>query len=155
MKSEPTAYSIADLKTEGVTAWDGVRNYQARNFMRDDMKPGDRVFFYHSNTHPVGIVGEAEVVKKGYPDSTAWDPRERHYDPKSRPDRPRWFRVDIRFIRSSRDVITLDRLRGIPLLQGMEVLKRGSRLSVSPVTPEAYRIIQKLPEWSSLSRDKA
>ncbi len=147
MKSEPGAYSIADLKRDRVTGWDGVRNYQARNFMRDDMRIGDGVLFYHSVTEPIGIVGEANVVKEGYPDDTGWDPQDKHYDPKSSPTHPIWYRVDIQFVRVCRQVISLHRLRTIPLLEKMEILKRGSRLSVSPVTEMEWKTILSLPEW--------
>jgi len=106
MKSEPAAYSIADLKADRVTCWDGVRNYQARNFMRDKMQVGDGVLFYHSVTEPIGIVGEAKVVREGYPDYTGWDKKERHYDPKPSPDQPIWFMVDVQFVRAFKEVIT-------------------------------------------------
>lgn len=149
MKSEPKEYSIEDLKADTVTGWDGVRNYQARNFMRDDMRVGDGVFFYHSNTKPefVGITGMAKVVKRGYPDDTAWDPNDRHYDPKSRPGNPTWYRVDVRFVKKCKTVIPLRRLKGTPGLKKMVVVQRGSRLSVQPVSPEEWRIILALPEW--------
>ncbi len=147
MKSEPTAYSMANLQADKVTCWDGVRNYQARNFLRDDMQVGDRLFFYHSIVDPVGIAGEAEVIRAGYPDHTAWDTEDIHYDPKSDPKEPTWFMVDIQFVKSCREVITLNRLREIPVLEQMEVLKKGSRLSVQPVTKEEYQAILKLREW--------
>ncbi len=147
MKSEPTVYSIDHLKADCVTCWDGVRNYQARNFMRDGMQAGDGVLFYHSIVEPVGIAGEAKVVKAGYPDITAWDPEDKHYDPKSQSGYPTWFMVDVQFIKACREIITLNRLREIPVLEKMEVLKRGSRLSVQPVTQEEYKTILMLPEW--------
>ncbi len=147
MKSEPTAYSITDLKADRVTCWDGVRNYQARNFMRDDMRVGDGVLFYHSVTQPVGIAGEAKVVKASYPDFTAWDPTDKHYDPKSNSARPTWFMVDVKFVRACREIISLDRLREIPSLEEMMVLRKGSRLSVQPVTEQEYQTILKLREW--------
>ena len=147
MKSEPTVYSITHLKADRVTCWDGVRNYQARNFMRDQMQVGDGVLFYHSIIEPVGIAGEAKVVKTSYPDFTAWDHKDPHYDPKSRLDRPTWFMVDVQFVKACREIITLNRLREIPALEEMEVLKRGSRLSVQPVTESAWKILLKLREW--------
>ncbi len=147
MKSEPTSYSIDDLKRDGVTFWSGVRNYQARNFMRDQMQVGDGVLFYHSNIEPVGIAGRAEVIRCGYPDHTAWDPKDRHYDPQSRPDQPIWMMVDIRFVGATRRVITRPRLKTLPALSEMTVLKQGSRLSVQPVRPDEWAAILELSEW--------
>ena len=147
MKSEPLVYSIWDLKRDKITCWDGVRNYQARNFMRDKMKIGDGVLFYHSNTEPVGIAGEAKIVKTAYPDYTAWDTHDPHYDPKSVQTKPTWFMVDVQFVRLCRKVISLKALRAIDTLNEMEVLKRGSRLSVQPVTALEWQCIMKLPEW--------
>lgn len=147
MKSEPTSYSIDDLKRDGVTFWSGVRNYQARNFMRDQMQVGDGVLFYHSNIEPVGIAGRAEVIRCGYPDHTAWDPKDRHYDPQSRPDQPIWVMVDIRFVGATRRVITRPRLKTLPALSEMTVLKQGSRLSVQPVRPDEWAAILELSEW--------
>ena len=150
MKSEPTAYSINDLVRDKVTCWDGVRNYQARNFMRDDMQEGDGVLFYHSNMTIPCIAGEAKVTKVGYPDFTAWDTEDPHYDPKSCSDHPTWFMVDVQFVRACRTVITLPRLKEISGLEGMEVVKRGSRLSVQPVSPAEWKIIMTLSEWRAL-----
>jgi len=152
MKSEPTAYSINDLMRDNITCWDGVRNYQARNFMRDDMREGDGVLFYHSNAIPPGIAGEAMIFRVSYPDFTAWDPKDPHYDPKSCSDNPTWFMVDVRFVRKCREVISLPRLKDISGLEGMEVVKRGSRLSVQPVSPAEWKIIVDLPEWSVFSK---
>lgn len=145
MKTEPGSYSIEDLKKapEKTTCWDGVRNYQARNFMRE-MQKGDQIFFYHSSTEPAGIVGIAEVVKTAYPDHTALDPRDRHYDPKSTPENPIWEMVDIKFVREFSDVLTLDVLRRVKGLEMMELLRRGSRLSVQPVRQEEWTIVLKL-----------
>jgi predicted RNA-binding protein with PUA-like domain len=143
MKSEPSAYSISDLERENVTCWDGVRNYQARNFMRDDMQKGDGVLFYHSNIVPPGIAGEAVIAKTSYSDYTAWDPKDPHYDPKSRRERPTWFMVDVQFVRKCREIITLAQLKETDGLEGMEVVKRGSRLSVTPVSQEAWNIIMR------------
>jgi predicted RNA-binding protein with PUA-like domain len=149
MKTEPGVFSIEDLRRSEnqTTGWDGVRNYQARNYLRDELKVGDGVLFYHSSADPAGIAGEAVVVREGYPDGTAFEPRDPHYDPRSRPQKPTWYRVDIRFVRACKVIITLDRLRRIPALREMVVLRRGMRLSVQPVTSKQWRIIMKLPEW--------
>ncbi|MBI5197631.1 MAG: EVE domain-containing protein [Nitrospirae bacterium] len=149
MKVEPGVFSIHDLKgaKNRTTFWDGVRNYQARNFLRDEIKIGDGVLFYHSNADPSGIAGEAIVVKEGYPDHTAFDPNDIHYDPKSDPENPTWYMVDIRFVRACKGLVTLDRLREILALKEMLVLKRGMRLSVQPVTAKEWEVIAKLPEW--------
>ncbi len=146
MKSEPSVFSIDDLKTCKVTCWDGVRNYQARNFMRDEMKIGDGVLFYHSNTQPSGIAGLAKVVKESYPDYTAFDPKDVHYDPKSDPGKPTWYMVDVKFVRTCKSIIPLDRFKAIPTLKNMALFKYG-RLSVQPVTPQEWKIILSLPEW--------
>ncbi|WP_462326167.1 EVE domain-containing protein [Desulfobaculum sp.] len=142
MKTEPGAYSIDDLAAEADqrTSWDGVRNYQARNFMRDDMRVGDKVLFYHSVKNP-GVVGVAEVVRESYPDHTAWDPESRYYDSRSTPDRPLWFMVDIRLERIFDVPLPLKYLRTVAGLENMELLRKGSRLSVQPVRPEEFRII--------------
>ena len=149
MKVEPDVFSIHDLKgaKNQTTFWDGVRNYQARNFLRDEIKIGDGVLFYHSNADPSGIAGEAVVVKEGYPDHTAFDPNDIHYDPKSDPKNPAWYMVDIRYVRACKELIPLDRLREVPALKEMLVLKRGMRLSVQPVTAKEWEVIAKLPEW--------
>ena len=148
MKSEPDVFSIHDLKVapHQTTCWDGVRNYQARNFMRDEMRAGDRVFFYHSNADPPGIAGIAEVIRETYPDYTAFDPHDAHYDPKTRREAPTWFMVDVRFVKAFKSLITLDELRRTKKLEKMMVLHRGSRLSVQPVTPREWAIILKLAE---------
>jgi predicted RNA-binding protein with PUA-like domain len=139
-KSEPTAFSFTDLlKESGQTAeWDGVRNYQARNFMRDEMKVGDGVLFYHSSSKPLAVVGAATVVREAYPDHTAWDPADQHYDPKSTPDNPIWFMVEIRAERQFARPITLEELKGNPRLRNMMLLRRGMRLSIQPVTREEW-----------------
>lgn len=139
MKSEPSAFSIDDLmqSPKQTTSWDGVRNYQARNFMRS-MAVGDLVLFYHSNADPPAVVGIAEVVKTAYPDSTQFDKRDSHYDPESKPSAPRWDMVDIKYVRKFKRPVTLDELRQETTLKGMVLLQKGSRLSVQPVT---------LPEW--------
>lgn len=150
MKSEPTVFSIDDLRrAEGqTTCWDGVRNYQARNFLRDEITVGDGVFFYHSNADPVGIAGEAIVVRAGYPDPTAFDPKDVHCDPKSDSARPTWYAVDVKFVRGCREIITLERLKRVPALKTMMALQR-TRLSVQPVSPEQWRIVLALPEWDA------
>ncbi len=148
MKSEPDVFSIDDLfDTPNQTeAWDGVRNYQARNMMRDEMQLGDLVFFYHSSCKPPGIVGIAEICKTAYPDHTAWDPGSPYYDPKSSPENPRWFMVDVKFYKKYPRMITLEELKQQPELNEMPLLKRGSRLSIMPVTQYQWEIINKLAE---------
>ncbi len=146
MKSEPNAYSIDDLAKEKkqTTFWDGVRNYQARNMLRDDIKVGDHVFFYHSNAKPMAIVGTAKVVKSGYADHTAFDKNEKHFDPKSDADNPTWYMVDIQLIQKYETPVTRDELKAEPKLEGMVLLQKGSRLSVQPVTAAEWKIIHKL-----------
>ena len=141
LKSEPTAYSFDDLLAapDRTTGWDGVRNHQARNFMRDDMQPGDRAFFYHSGAAPPAIAGIVEVVRAAYPDPTAFDPDDPHHDPKSRREAPTWLMVDVRAVERVEPPITLDELRATEGLDGLELLRRGSRLSVQPVSEEHWR----------------
>lgn len=146
MKSEPSAYSIQDLKRDRVTAWDGVRNYQARNFMRDDMRIGDRVLFYHSNTNPPGVAGVARVVREAYLDHTALDPHDVHFDPKATPAQPRWYMVDIGFETEFSEIIPLAQLRADPALANMPLLAPGQRLSVQPLSEEAYMHILRLAD---------
>ena len=144
MKSEPDDFSIDDLRdAEGKTTyWDGVRNYQARNFMRDDMKPGDGVFYYHSNTDVPSIVGLAEVCSESYPDHTAFDPNDKHFDPKSDPENPRWMMVDIKFKRKLKHPISLARIKEhTDRLDGLALIRRGNRLSVLPVSKEHWDFI--------------
>jgi predicted RNA-binding protein with PUA-like domain len=147
IKSEPDAYGIDDLERDGTTPWTGVRNYQARNFMRDLMRPGDRALFYHSNCDEPGIVGIAEVATPPYPDETQFDRRSRYYDEKATRDAPRWVHVDFRFVKKTR-LITLDELRSHAGLAGMRVLARGNRLSITPVDPAEWRYIMRLAESS-------
>jgi predicted RNA-binding protein with PUA-like domain len=146
VKSEPNAFSFDDLleSPDRTTCWDGVRNYQARNFMRDDMKVGDLVFFYHSSAEPTAIVGVAEVVRDGYPDHTAFDPADPHFDPKSKADSPTWIMVDLRAIEKFARPLSLSDLRGVPGLERMALLQQGSRLSVQPVTAEEWAIVHRL-----------
>jgi predicted RNA-binding protein with PUA-like domain len=143
LKTEPESFSIQDLAAspKKTTFWDGVRNYQARNFLRDDFKVGDRVLFYHSNANPPAIVGTAKVVKAGYPDHTAWDESNHHYDPKSKPETPTWYMVDIQLDRIFAEPLGLDQLRTVKGLQKMELLRKGSRLSVQPVTEAEFDIV--------------
>ena len=146
VKSEPETFSFDDLlaRPNRTTHWDGVRNFQARNFMRDEMKRGDLVFFYHSSADPTAIVGTAEVVRDGYPDPTAFDPKDSHYDPKSRKEEPTWFMVDLRARNRFPKPVTLAELRGVSGLEKMVLLQKGSRLSVQPVTEREWEIICRL-----------
>ena len=146
LKTEPDCYSIDDLAKEKkkTTHWDGVRNYQARNMLRDEMKVGDRVLFYHSSCDPPGVAGTAEIVKDGYPDFTAFDPNEKHYDPKSKQEDPRWFMVDVKLIEKFAELIPLAELRGDKILKEMELLRKGSRLSVQPVRKKEFDRILKM-----------
>lgn len=143
MKSEPEVFSIDDLKNRpnGTEHWDGVRNYQARNMLRDQMRKGDLAFFYHSNCKEPGIVGITEIVREGYPDFTAFDPQSPYYDPASSPDNPRWYMVDVQFVRTLKRIVTLTELKGHRELADMPLLQRGNRLSVIPVTHEQWRFI--------------
>ena len=146
MKSEPECYSIDDLKRDKQAEWDGVRNYQARNFMRDDMKKGDLVLYYHSNTKPTGIVGVAKVCKEAYPDHTAWDKTSDHPDPKSTPENPIWFMVAVCFEKKFKEIITLDELKADSAFGDMLVTQRGMRLSVQPVHKKHFDKILKMSE---------
>jgi predicted RNA-binding protein with PUA-like domain len=143
MKSEPDAFGWDDLWSapNRTTMWDGVRNYRARGYMRDEMKIGDNVFFYHSNCKPPHIAGIAEVVREGYPDPTQFDPATEYYDPKSDPEKPRWYLVDVRAKRKLKRPISLHELKAVPELTGMKLVKRGMRLSVQPVTAEEWKIV--------------
>ena len=147
IKSEPDDFSIDDLKNaQGKTThWDGVRNYQARNFMRDGMSKGDQVFYYHSNCKEPGIVGLAEIVSGAYPDHTAFDPGEKHFDPKSDPQNPRWLMVDVRYKRKTKRLIPLSEIKQYPdQLDGFALIRRGNRLSVMPVSKEHWDFILSL-----------
>jgi predicted RNA-binding protein with PUA-like domain len=148
MKSEPETFGIDDLAKakRKTTHWDGVRNYQARNFMRDGMQRGDLAFFYHSNCDEPGIYGIVEIVKTGYPDHTAFDPKDAHYDAQSDPDNPRWYMVDVRLQRKLERPVTLATLRehADDALRGMLLLKRGNRLSVTPVSAAHWKFILSL-----------
>lgn len=142
MKSEPGTFSIDDLEScpNGTDHWDGVRNYQARNFMRDDMRKGDRVLFYHSGKQPA-VVGTMTVVREGYPDHTARDPDSDHFDPKSTQENPIWYMVDVRFESRFFRTVPLKQLRGVPALADMQLLKKGNRLSIMPVTRQEFETI--------------
>jgi len=144
LKSEPSTFSIDDLKQKGSDHWDGVRNYQARNFMRDEMTPGDLALFYHSNANPPGIIGIAKVSRKGYPDHTSWDPNSPYFDPKSSPENPRWFMVDVEFVEKFPRLIPLEELKGFKELENMTLLQKGSRLSIQKVTKQEFDFITKL-----------
>jgi predicted RNA-binding protein with PUA-like domain len=147
MKSEPAEFSIDDLVAapKQSTAWFGVRNYQARNFMRDDMKLGDQALFYHSSCPQPGVCGIVEVCKLAYPDATQFDPKSDYYDPKSTRDNPRWLHVDVKLVRKTR-LIGLDELRKHKALADMVILKRGNRLSITPVTPAEWKYVLALAD---------
>lgn len=150
MKTEPRTYSWQDLVNDTQTSWEGVRNYQARNFMRDQMKIGDEVFIYHSVVKPMSIMGVAEVVREAYPDHFAFDPSHKYFDPKSKPDAPTWVMVDVQAKYSFKHPITLERLKTIPGLEDMMLLKKGSRLSIQPVSAREWEIINNLEEKIAL-----
>jgi len=140
MKSEPSEYSIDDLARDGFVPWFGVRNYQARNFMRDQMQVGDGVLFYHSSCPEPGIAGLAEVGKPAYPDASQFEPDGKYFDPKATPDKPRWFNVDVKMVRKTR-LMPLTEIREYPELAHMRVLQRGNRLSITPVDPDEWKFI--------------
>lgn len=142
-KSEPNTFSIDDLarRPKQTEHWDGVRNYQARNMLRDEIKKGDLGFFYHSSCTPPGIAGIVEVVKEGYPDNTAWDIRSAHYDAGSTPDNPRWYMVDVKLVKKFPRFITLDEIKRQSKLKDMLILRKGNRLSITPVTNSEWKVI--------------
>lgn len=144
-KTEPSAFSWNDLKNspDQTTTWDGVRNYQARNFFKE-MKIGDLVFFYHSVKAPMAIYGIVEVCREAYPDHTQFDPESKYFDPTSSPEEPRWLMVDVKYVRDFSPPVTRDELKGLPGLEKMVLLQKGSRLSVQPVTPGEWKIIAAL-----------
>ena len=143
LKCEPGAYAIEDLERDGVTGWEGVRNFQARNFLRDDLKAGDGVLFYASNADPSGVTGLAEVARAGYPDPFAFQKGHKYYDPQSDPANPTWYTVDIRFVARFPEIVPLETLKETPGLETMVVTQKGSRLSVQPVTREEYEIVSR------------
>lgn len=153
IKSEPETFSIQDLARapKKTTSWEGVRNYQARNFLRA-MKRGDLAIYYHSNAEPPAAVGIAKVVREAYPDPTAWDPESAYHDPKASPDNPLWSMVDVQLVEIFPRAIRLEELRGVKALAGMELLRRGSRLSVTPVTAAEFRTIEKLGQAKPAAR---
>jgi predicted RNA-binding protein with PUA-like domain len=140
-KTEPTSYSIDDLQKEKSTLWTGIRNYQVRNFLRDDIKKGDQVLIYHSSSENIGIVGLAEVIQSGIPDPTAFDPTDHHFDPKSDQDKPTWYCVKIKFDKKFKRILSLKAIKEQPELLEMKLLQKGSRLSISPVTKAEYQFI--------------
>ena len=144
MKSEPSDVSIDDLAAmpNQSVAWYGVRNYQARNFMRDQMQPGDKVLFYHSSCAEPGIAGLAEVSVQAYPDATQFDPKNKYFDPKATPETPRWFNVDVKLVKKTR-LMPLSEIRSHPELANMRILQKGNRLSITPVDPAEYQFIVK------------
>ncbi|GMV22779.1 MAG: hypothetical protein AMXMBFR57_27280 [Acidimicrobiia bacterium] len=144
MKCEPDAYTIEDLERDGTTSWEGVRNYQARNFMRDQMQVGDPVLFYASNADPSGVTGLARISRAGYPDHLAWKKGHTYFDAASTPDKPVWFMVDIEFVENFGRTVSLETLKATPGLEDMKVVQKGSRLSVQPVTKAEYDIVVKL-----------
>lgn len=146
IKSEPTEFSIEDLEKlkNKTTYWDGVRNYQARNFIRDEMKIGDKVLFYHSNADPNAVVGICEVVKEAYPDHTQFDPKHKHYDPKADKKNPTWFMLDIKLVKKFKKPVSLHEIKSNPKLAKMRLVQRGNRLSVLPVTKDEYEEIIRL-----------
>jgi len=148
LKSEPSCFSIEDLQNmpHQTSPWDGIRNYQARNFMRNEMKIGDQAFFYHSSCTPPGIVGTMEIVSHAYPDDTAFDSTSDHPDPKSTPDNPRWFMVDVRFKQQFSDMISLETLKHHPELEDMRLLQKGNRLSILPISPDEWAFILNLTD---------
>ena len=143
MKTEPSEFSLDDLKRapDGTAPWDGVRNYQARNHMRDGMRVGDRVLFYHSSTDPTAVVGTARVVREAYPDESAWNKKSPYYDPRSTPDHPVWLRVDVQFESELPHPVSLEELRKVPALKDMMVIRKGMRLSIQPVTAGEFAAV--------------
>ncbi len=144
IKNEPDCYSFEDLKRDGRAPWDGVRNYQARNFMRDDMQPGDLVLYYHSSIPEPAVVGIARVASEPYPDPTQFDPDDQYYDPKATRDQPRWHLVDFEPVEALPRPVTLAEMKQDPGLEGMRLLQRGNRLSVMPVEPEHFERVLEL-----------
>ena len=156
VKTEPDCFSIQDLAAcpKRTTSWSGVRNYQARNFMRD-MQVGDRVLFYHSSAAPPAVAGTAVVARAAYPDPTAWDPKDDHFDAKASPDNPIWLMVDIRLDEIFAESVPIARLREEPALLGMELLRTGSRLSVQPVKPHEFEIVMQLANGAGPAKPEA
>ena len=141
IKSEPDAFSIDDMEAVGTESWDGVRNYQARNFMRDEMEIGDRVLFYHSSCKVPGVVGIVQVASRSYPDHTAWDERGKYYDPKSTEENPRWVMVDFEFVEKFDEVVSLEAIKAEEALAEMYIRRKGNRLSITPVEAAHFEYI--------------
>jgi predicted RNA-binding protein with PUA-like domain len=156
LKSEPDCFSIADLMAcpKRTTYWDGVRNYQARNFMRDGMKVGDRVLFYHSSCDPPGVAGLAVIAREAYPDFTAWDKTNDHFDPKASEENPIWLMVDVKFEEAFTELVPINALRDVPALKNMELLRKGSRLSVQPVTAAEFDAVLKVADQLGVRKRK-
>lgn len=152
MKSEPKVYSIDDLLRDRNTCWEGVRNYQARNIIRDQIKKNDLILFYHSNSSIIGVAGVARVCRSAYPDQTSFDPKSDYFDPKSSPDNPRWFQIDIQFMNKFSSIVTLEMVKQDPDLIGMGVRKKGNRLSVQPVTKTHFERILQLGTPKSVAK---
>jgi predicted RNA-binding protein with PUA-like domain len=144
IKSDPETYTIADLERDGVTEWDGVRNYKARNFMKKQMQVGDLVLFYHSNADPTGVVGIAEVASEAHPDSAQFQKKSRYHDPDSDPEDPRWWCVDVRHVQTFPAPVTREEMKETAALKSMLVLKRGMRLSITPVTKAEFDVVRRL-----------
>ena len=144
MKCEPSAYSIDDLQRDKTTTWEGVRNYQARNFMRDTMQIGDLALFYHSNADPSGVVGVMKIARTGYPDHFAFKPDHKYYDARSTPDKPLWYMVDVAFVTKFARILPLQQIKGESRLKGIMVAQKGSRLSIQPLSEEHFKIICEL-----------
>ena len=155
MKCEPSAYTIDDLERDGTTSWEGVRNFQARNFMRDDMSPGDPVLFYASNADPSGVTGLARISRAGYPDDFATRKGHQYFDPDSRTDAPTWYMVDIAFVENFHGTVPLETLKTTKGLEKMVVIQKGSRLSIQPVTPAEFAVVVALGHSASASVAKA
>jgi predicted RNA-binding protein with PUA-like domain len=155
IKSEPSAYSIDDLKRDKSTLWEGIRNYQARNFMMNEMKVGDEAVFYHSSAEPPGAVGIAEISGAAEPDPTQFDANDSHYDPKAGPANPNWYCVRVKFKQKFARLVSLPELREQKDLQNMVLLRKGSRLSIQPVTEKEFRLVSKLGSSKTAGRGKA
>lgn len=144
MKSEPDCYSIDDLQKDGTEPWDGIRNYQARNFMRDDMRAGDKVLFYHSNTNPPHIAGIAEIASEPYPDPTQFDKKSQYYDAKATKENPRWMLVDVKFVSKAKNILSLHAIKNDPDFNAMMLVQKGQRLSIQPVEKKHFDAIKKM-----------
>lgn len=155
MKCEPAAYTIDDLARDGETSWEGVRNYQARNFMRDAMQVGDGVLFYASNADPSGVTGLAQVSRAGYPDHFAWRQGHRYFDARSTPDKPLWYMVDVAFVERFAETVPLAALKAARGLEQMMVTRKGSRLSVQPVTRAEFDVVSRLGRMAGGDRKRA